>query len=153
MATKAGSRWPRSGWAMAASTRGWTMDGPGPRRSLVGGSNSPGSLVTGAESTQDSSEPTIVAGTFPSRVGTVWGRMDELDVLGQRVIFGSSERMAKIPDASIDLFITSPPYWNLKDYGGPPGSLGSSSYERYLDRLGVVWRQCYRKAKPNGVLV
>jgi DNA modification methylase len=119
----------------------------------VGGSNSPGSLVTGAESTQDSSEPTIVAGTFPSRAGTLWGRMDELDVLGQRVIFGSSERMAMIPDASIDLFITSPPYWNLKDYGGPPGSLGSSSYERYLDRLGVVWRQCYRKAKPNGVLV
>jgi hypothetical protein len=34
---KAGSRWPRVGFAMAASTRGLMSDGPGPMRVRTGG--------------------------------------------------------------------------------------------------------------------
>jgi len=36
---KAGSRWPMVGRAMAASTRGWTSDGPGPISMRRGGWN------------------------------------------------------------------------------------------------------------------
>jgi DNA modification methylase len=41
----------------------------------------------------------------------------EIDVAGQRVIFGSSENMDAVADGSVDFFMTSPPYWGLRDYG------------------------------------
>lgn len=75
-----------------------------------------------------------------------------LEVGGQAVHFGSSENMAAIQDSSVDFFITSPPYWHLKDYGAE-GQIGPSSYPEYLDRLNAVWGECYRKAKPEAVLV
>jgi DNA modification methylase len=68
------------------------------------------------------------------------------------VVFGSAEDMAAVPDQSVRLFVTSPPYWNLKDYGGPEGSIGDSSYDGYLASLQKVWDQCHRKARPNAVL-
>jgi DNA modification methylase len=42
----------------------------------------------------------------------------------QTVFFQNSNKMSGTPDQSVDLFVTSPPYWNLKDYGGPEGSIG-----------------------------
>lgn len=71
----------------------------------------------------------------------------------QTVVFGSSDDMSMVPDSSVDFFITSPPYWDLKDYGGPEGSIGNSSYEEYLNRLNAVWAQCYRKGRDSSVLV
>mgnify|MGYP002402584864 CR=1 FL=1 len=60
--------------------------------------------------------------------------------------------MAGIPDKSIDLFVTSPPYWNLKSYGARD-EIGQSSYSDYLADLNRVWQQCYRCAADNAVLV
>lgn len=75
-----------------------------------------------------------------------------MNIAGQRVIFGSSEDLSAIPDRSVDLVLTSPPYWNLKRYGNR-NEIGHESYPAYLDRLGRVWAECYRKAKPDAVLV
>ena len=52
--------------------------------------------------------------------------------------------MDRIPTRSVHLVVTSPPYWQLKDYGAP-GQVGfHQSYKEYLVELGRVWRQCAR---------
>ena len=71
---------------------------------------------------------------------------------GQVVFNGTSETMTSLPDESVDFVMTSPPYWNLKDYGSH-NEIGQSTYEAYLDRLDAVWKECYRVAKNGAVLV
>ncbi len=75
-----------------------------------------------------------------------------MEVGGQRVYVGTSEEMTQVEDESVTLFVTSPPYWNLKDYGHSD-QIGDSSYEEYLGRLATVWEECFRKAKEGAVLV
>lgn len=64
-----------------------------------------------------------------------------------------SSDMSMIPDNSVNLIITSPPYWTLKDYDieGQIG-LGSSSYDYYLNELNKVWKECVRVLAPDGKL-
>jgi len=52
-------------------------------------------------------------------------------IADQLVFFGSSENMEDVTSDSVDFIMTSPPYWNLKKYGGP-NEIGQSSYEEYL---------------------
>jgi site-specific DNA-methyltransferase (adenine-specific) len=52
--------------------------------------------------------------------------------------------MNELEDRSIDLTITSPPYWQLKDYGSR-GEIGfNDSYESYINNLNLVWKEVYR---------
>lgn len=69
-------------------------------------------------------------------------------------IYGkSSERMKEIPDCSIRLIVTSPPYYTAKDYNhNDQIGLKNKSYEDYIDNLLVVWKECYRILRPNGKL-
>lgn len=76
-----------------------------------------------------------------------------LDVCGQQIIFGTSETMGEVPTGSVPFFVTSPPYWNLKDYGGTRGQIGQEPYPTYIERLNTVWEECYRLATPNSILV
>ena len=73
-------------------------------------------------------------------------------VAGQHVRFGSSEQLGFLSDGSVKFVITSPPYWNLKNYG-TPGEIGTGTYDEYLDRLAVVWEECYRVAQAGSVMV
>jgi len=83
-----------------------------------------------------------------------FGLQNEPLVIGdQTVFFQSSEDMSCLPDSSIDFIITSPPYWDLKDYGGTSAQIGQESYECYLQRLDTVWSECYRVGKRSSVLV
>ena len=68
-----------------------------------------------------------------------------------QIIFKSSELMTDVPDGSVRLTVTSPPYWNLKDYF-KEGQIGQESYEVYLSRMKAVWTQCYNKLSANGSL-
>lgn len=68
-----------------------------------------------------------------------------------KVIFKSSEDMQDVTDASVRLAVTSPPYWNLKDYF-KKGQIGQESYEVYLARMKAVWAQCYNKLTEDGSL-
>ena len=65
----------------------------------------------------------------------------------------SSQDMSDIKDGSVNLVITSPPYWTLKDYDndGQIGT-GSTSYESYIDELNKVWKECVRVLAPDGKL-
>ncbi|MBI3584766.1 MAG: thermonuclease family protein [Nitrospinae bacterium] len=52
--------------------------------------------------------------------------------------------MEELKDESIHLVITSPPYWQLKDYGNG-GQIGfNDSYEDYINNLNLCWKECYR---------
>jgi modification methylase len=52
--------------------------------------------------------------------------------------------MILLPDNSVHLAITSPPYWQLKDYGTENQIGFHDSYENYINNLNLVWKECYR---------
>jgi DNA modification methylase len=57
-----------------------------------------------------------------------------------------------LDDESVHLVVTSPPYFNIKNYGeASDGQLGDlEEYERFNDQLDEVWSQCYEKLLPGG---
>ena len=65
----------------------------------------------------------------------------------------SSQSMSEIKDESIRLIVTSPPYFNAKDYG-TKNQIGkkSDSYEDYLLSMIPIWKECFRVLMPNGKL-
>jgi len=66
-----------------------------------------------------------------------------------KIIIGDSRNMIEVADESIHLVITSPPYWQLKDYGNG-GQIGfDDSYEDYINSLNIVWNQCRRVLKKG----
>jgi DNA modification methylase len=69
-----------------------------------------------------------------------------------KIIIGDSRDMGEVADASIDLVVTSPPYWQIKDYGAP-GQIGhGQSLPEYLQDLYRVWRECFRALREGGRL-
>ena len=52
--------------------------------------------------------------------------------------------MKELPDNSVHLAITSPPYWQLKDYGTDNQIGFHDTYENYINNLNLVWKECYR---------
>jgi len=52
--------------------------------------------------------------------------------------------MAELADSSVHLVVTSPPYWQLKDYGADNQIGFNDSYENYINNLNLVWKECYR---------
>ena len=87
--------------------------------------------------------PMVKSETIPST---------RLDILGQKVFLGDSRNMGDIPSESVRFFMTSPPYWDLKNYGSTE-EIGQDSYHGYLDDLSRVWAECYRCAHRDAVLV
>lgn len=61
-----------------------------------------------------------------------------------KIINGDSRQMTELADKSVDLVITSPPYWQLKDYGVDNQIGYNDSYENYINNLNLVWKECYR---------
>lgn len=61
-----------------------------------------------------------------------------------RIIFGDSRSLNQIEDKSVQLIITSPPYWQLKDYGTDDQIGFNDSYENYINNLNLVWKECDR---------
>ena len=61
-----------------------------------------------------------------------------------KIYFGDSRKLNKIPDKSVQLIITSPPYWQLKDYGTNEQIGFNDSYEEYINNLNLVWMECER---------
>jgi len=61
-----------------------------------------------------------------------------------KIIRGDSRFMIELQDKSVHLVITSPPYWQLKDYGTNEQIGFNDSYENYINNLNLVWKECYR---------
>jgi len=66
-----------------------------------------------------------------------------------KIIIGDSQKMKEINDESIHLIITSPPYWQIKDYGLPEQIGYNDTYEKYIDKLNNVWKECVRVLHPG----
>ncbi len=52
--------------------------------------------------------------------------------------------MIELENNSVHLAITSPPYWQLKDYGSNQQIGFHDSYENYINNMNLVWKECYR---------
>ncbi len=61
-----------------------------------------------------------------------------------KIVRGDSRCMIELQDKSVHLVITSPPYWQLKDYGTNEQIGFNDSYENYINSLNLVWKECYR---------
>jgi DNA modification methylase len=60
--------------------------------------------------------------------------------------------MPELNSGTVDLVVTSPPYWQIKDYGSP-GQIGfGQSLHEYLRDLERVWRECFRVLGEGGRL-
>lgn len=67
---------------------------------------------------------------------------------------GDARGMSRIPDESVHLIVTSPPYWDLKKYPAHESQLGGlHDYEVFLKELDMVWCECYRVLVKGGRLV
>ncbi len=66
-----------------------------------------------------------------------------------KIITGDSRCMAEVPNESVHLVVTSPPYWQLKDYGHGRQIGFDDSYEAYINNLNLVWSECHRILAPG----
>jgi DNA modification methylase len=68
-----------------------------------------------------------------------------------KIIIGDSRKLIE-PNESLDLIVTSPPYWYIKDYR-VKGQIGyGQSLHEYLKNLYLVWKECFRVLKPGARL-
>lgn len=71
-----------------------------------------------------------------------------------RLVLGDARYMGFMPDESVHLVVTSPPYWSLKRYNEATGQLGHiEGYGEFLEQLNKVWQECFRVLVPGGRLV
>src|SRR5438477_4337389 len=64
---------------------------------------------------------------------------------------GDARDLSWIPNGSVHLIVTSPPYWTLKKYERNEHQLGEiEDYKAFLDELDKVWRECARVLAPGG---
>ena len=69
-----------------------------------------------------------------------------------KIYLGDSRMMTEVEEASVDLALTSPPYWHIKDYG-VPGQIGyGQSLHEYLKDLYRTWRECFRVLRAGARL-
>jgi len=73
------------------------------------------------------------------------------DRTAHSIMKGDARDLSHISDGSVDLVVTSPPYWTLKEYNTTAGQLGDiEDYEAFLGELDKVWRECTRVLVPGG---
>lgn len=61
-----------------------------------------------------------------------------------KIIIGDSRCMKEVMGESVHLIVTSPPYWQLKDYGNKEQIGFYDTYEEYINNLNLVWKECHR---------
>lgn len=65
-----------------------------------------------------------------------------------------SRFMRSTPDGLGDFTITSPPYWDIEDYGDEPEQLGKlGGYAKFLEGMGAVAKQNFRTLRPGAIAV
>ena len=88
------------------------------------------------------------------------GRMGEIDQAVKSLPShhelhrGDARDLSTIEEESVELVVTSPPYFDIKDYENGTGGddqLGDcTDFERFTEELDTVWEQCYEKLVPGG---
>lgn len=63
---------------------------------------------------------------------------------------GDSRNLDGVEENSVDLIVTSPPYWDKADYGGTSSDIGTAAtYVDFLEELRRVFAECYRVLRPG----
>ncbi len=70
-----------------------------------------------------------------------------------KIIIGDSRKMLEVKDNSVQLVVTSPPYWSIKNYGIKNQIGYGQSLHEYLKDLYRVWKESYRVLEPGRRLV
>jgi site-specific DNA-methyltransferase (adenine-specific) len=73
------------------------------------------------------------------------------DETTHRLRCGDARDLSWIPGGSIQLVVTSPPYWTLKEYEKNALQMGAiNKYEEFLAALDKAWLECARTLAPGG---
>lgn len=73
------------------------------------------------------------------------------DATSHRLHLGDARDLSWIADGSVQLVVTSPPYWTLKEYAAHKQQMGAiADYDSFLDELDRVWAECFRVLAPGG---
>ncbi|SDJ62975.1 DNA modification methylase [Halovenus aranensis] len=71
-----------------------------------------------------------------------------------KLYLGDARDLSMIEEESVELVVTSPPYFDIKDYENGTGGedqLGDlEGYEQFNREIDKVWKQCYEKLVPGG---
>ena len=78
------------------------------------------------------------------------GRIEQRLPVNSLICGHSAKVMATWPSNSVDLIITSPPYWTAVQYEDQVDTW--ATYDDYLNDMMSVWTQCARVLRPNGKL-
>jgi len=76
----------------------------------------------------------------------------EINETTQKIFVKNSMKMDDLPDNSIHLVITSPPYFDTKMYSKEPleGDLGNiHDIDEWFAKIGEVWKEVYRVLQPG----
>lgn len=67
---------------------------------------------------------------------------------------GDARNMPNLAPESVQLVLTSPPYWTLKEYRDSDAQLGHvEDYDEFLEQLDKVWKHCFEALVPGGRLI
>ncbi len=89
----------------------------------------------------------------PKLTSAIAGRLREIPTT-HNLYRRDARDLTFVPNESVHLVVTSPPYWTLKEYRESDGQLGHvEKYDEFLAELDKVWRHCYRVLVPGGRLI
>ena len=87
----------------------------------------------------------------PQRMSAVDQALDRVPT-EHRVSQGDARNLSEHVNGA-DMVLTSPPYFDLKEYEAGDGQLGTiTDYEEFLDLLGEVWQKSHDLLAPGGRL-
>jgi modification methylase len=69
-----------------------------------------------------------------------------------RIIAGDARRMTLVPEGSVALVVTSPPYPMIPQWDALFASWGATGFEGMHRQLDRVWAACHRALIPGGIL-
>lgn len=76
---------------------------------------------------------------------------EPFDTTKHRLHLGDARNLSWLPDESVHLVVTSPPYWTLKKYAKNDAQMGAiGDYGLFLQELDKVWSECFRVLVPGG---
>jgi len=70
-----------------------------------------------------------------------------------KIVIGDSRKIQEVGNNSVQLIVTSPPYWSIKNYGTKNQIGYGQTLHEYLKDLYIVWKECYRVLEPGRRLV
>jgi modification methylase len=86
-------------------------------------------------------------------IANILGEVSKLPTT-HSIYVADARDISMVEDNSVHLILTSPPYWNLKEYNQHREQLGNiDDYEKFLERIDNVWKECFKKLVVGGRMI